>query len=207
MKHLSKRLAKSLLRVGYRHGFFYVRNRTHLPLLLNARGLVGQGVEVGVAQGVYSEQLLKSWKGKRLFSVDPWREYPQEIYRDATNVRQEIHDRQFAETTARLAAFGDRSRVMRMTSSEAATTFGDGELDFVYLDAQHHHEAVKQDIALWMPKIKSGGLFAGHDYVEGDLKEGRFGVKSAVDELAKSQNLKLHVTADPPFPSWFVLIP
>ena len=52
----------------------------------------------------------------------------------------------------------------RMTTDEAAGLFHDGSLDGVFIDADHTYEAVKKDIENWMPKIRKGGILAGHDY-------------------------------------------
>lgn len=54
--------------------------------------------------------------------------------------------------------------VMRLTSCAAARSkFSVGCLDGVFLDAAHDYESVKADIAAWLPKVKPGGIFAGHD--------------------------------------------
>ncbi len=64
-------------------------------------------------------------------------------------------------------------------SAGAATMYGDASLDWVYIDADHHYEAVRRDILAWLPKVKQGGIIAGHDYAE---YEG-FGVVRAVTEI------------------------
>jgi len=201
-----KTFTKKLLGIVYACGVIYVRNRRHLPVLLNARGLTGQGAEIGVSRGTFSEQILQVWQGRKLFSVDPWKEFSQDEYRDITNVQQKSQEAYYTETKARLAGFGERSCIWRMTSAEAANKFENRQLDFVYIDAQHHYEAVKEDISLWFPKLRQGGVLSGHDYVDGRFEEGEFGVKSAVDEFVAFKKLKLHVTSDPSFPSWFVFI-
>lgn len=53
---------------------------------------------------------------------------------------------------------------LRMTSVEAAKLFEDKSLDFVFIDASHQYEDVKNDILAWKPKMKNGGILAGHDY-------------------------------------------
>jgi predicted O-methyltransferase YrrM len=58
----------------------------------------------------------------------------------------------------------DMIRLVKMSSSEAASQFDDRSLHFVYLDASLDYEVVKADIAAWLPKIKEGGVLAGHDY-------------------------------------------
>lgn len=51
----------------------------------------------------------------------------------------------------------------QMTSTEAATIYQDGELDGCFIDAAHDYESAKADIIAWLPKVKKGGFFGGHD--------------------------------------------
>lgn len=53
---------------------------------------------------------------------------------------------------------------IRMTSTEAHENYKDNSLDFVFIDADHTKEGVEADLLHWYPKVKSGGVFAGHDY-------------------------------------------
>lgn len=181
--------------------------RSELTLLLNRRGLTGDGVEVGVKAGEFSEILLDHWRGRRLISVDPWLEQPTEIYADTDNVEQGEHDALHQVTIDRLARFGARSEVWRMTGTEAAARIPAGSLDFVYLDARHDYASVRSDVAEWFPKVKAGGLLAGHDYVDGEFDQGSFGVKRAVDEFFDHRAERVRTTlADPPWVSWFVVV-
>lgn len=66
---------------------------------------------------------------------------------------------------------------IRKTSVDAASDFENESVDIAFVDACHSYECVKADIAAWLPKIKKGGILAGHDYYWGDN-----GVKKAVDE-------------------------
>ena len=53
----------------------------------------------------------------------------------------------------------------RMTTDKAASLFEDSSLDGVFIDADHTYEAVKKDIQNWFPKVRKGGILAGHDYI------------------------------------------
>jgi hypothetical protein len=198
--------AKRTVRFCYRYTISYIRTREEFPHILNSRGLLGEGVEVGVQTGHFSEHILAHWGGKRLYSVDPWREFGKE-YSDVSNVSNDRHEQFYQQTVAKLSRFGQRSVVMRLTSREAAEHFQNGQLDFAYLDAQHHYEAVKDDIALWYPKIRAGGILAGHDYMDGTRSSGTYGVKSAVDQFCKELGVGVFVSREPDWRSWFVIKP
>ncbi len=184
----------------------FLQDRIQFPLLLNALSLTGEGVEVGVQCGVFSEIILREWHGRTLHCVDPWREFPQDKYVDVSNVDQRAHDDNYEHTQVRLRQFSERVHILRKSSREAAAKFVDGQLDFVYLDAQHHYQAVREDIDLWVPKVRRGGILAGHDYLNGEGAAGVFGVKSAVDEFVAERRLRLYVTQEDYWPTWYVLI-
>jgi hypothetical protein len=80
---------------------------------------------------------------------------------------------------------GERKyKSIKATSKTASKKFADESLDVVFIDLTHTYEAVKEDIALWLPKVKKGGYLAGDDYHENWL-----GVIQAVDELLPSRTL------------------
>ena len=39
-------------------------------------------------------------------------------------------------------------------------------IDFIFLDAEHYNPNDRDNIDFWLPKIKPGGMFSGHDWVE-----------------------------------------
>lgn len=71
---------------------------------------------------------------------------------------------------------------LKITSEEASKKFRDKSIKFVFLDASHEYEDVKRDIQNWMPKVKNGGILAGHDYYV-DRYDFFPGVKKAVNEM------------------------
>lgn len=74
------------------------------------------------------------------------------------------------------------------------------EVDVAYIDADHSYEAVKDDIALWYPRIAVGGALCGHDYYPSGAPWP--GVRRAVEEFVAEHQLTLNVYADS---SWMVL--
>ena len=60
----------------------------------------------------------------------------------------------------------DRMTVKSMPSAVAADTYPGGSCDLGCLDASHDEASVSADIKSWLPKVKPGGLLAGHDFDE-----------------------------------------
>jgi hypothetical protein len=206
-----RRVYNRRYRFTYKRTIHRVPSRDELPALLNVRGLLGRGAEVGVKQGRYSDELLSNWHGSELVSIDPWLSAAPDDYVDRSNVSQDRFDEFYEETRERLTGYGSRSTIWRMTSVEAAAKVEDHSFDFVYIDARHDYESVKDDLEAWCSKVRAGGILAGHDYVDGDLPEGEFYVKSAVDEFFGAREIPVHGTEGPSavesFPTWIVEVP
>ena len=153
------------------------------------------GVEVGVLRGEFSAQLLKDWNGT-LYLVDAWKHL--DDYRDASNGDDITHEANYQFVKQRFAR-NPNVVIFRSLSAEAANSFQTGSLDWVYLDANHSYEAVKVDLEAWYPKVRIGGIIAGHDYIDAPNHiAGNFGVKSAVREFFAGGNIH-------EYPDWWVI--
>ena len=168
-------------------------------------GLVGQAVEIGVAEGGFSFYLLDRWPGT-CYQIDPWVHLASKDYQDYCNQDMVEQERRFALVIEKSKQYQGRSRPMRMFSDAAVILFPDNFFDFVYIDANHKLEYIRQDIEMWWPKVKPGGIFAGHDYLDGVITSGDYGVKTAVNEFVQANNLgaSLCVTGEKDYPSWWV---
>ncbi|MFI4989734.1 MAG: class I SAM-dependent methyltransferase [Solirubrobacterales bacterium] len=211
MRSGANRWLRSLMlgvaRPTYTRSLRVVPSRLELPFVLNARGLTGPGVEIGVEEGLFSAYLLEYWRGM-LISVDPWREMAPEEYKDTCNTSQASMEERYETTCKRLAPFGERSQIWRETSAEAAARLSLGSLDFVYLDARHDYDGVSEDLELFFPLVRAGGLIAGHDYNDGVFVEGVHGVRSAVDRFFGERGIPVrHTYTDLPNASWMVRVP
>ena len=132
------------------------------------------GVEIGVQRGQNSEYILKRLNIKKLFLVDIWGDY-------------EGCDRYYADKNFNCVKnkFKNNKKVeiIKAFSVNAVNLIDDNSLDFVYVDGNHKYEYAYQDISLWYPKIKKGGVLGGHDVCHLD-------VLKAVKDFCFEKNIK-----------------
>lgn len=118
--------------------------------------------EVGSWKGMSTSVIAKSIKdfNGTLFAIDHWA--------DSEGVPQHKQ----AETLDVFSVFQHNMKALDvwdiihplvMTSKTAASIFKDNSLDMVFIDADHRYSFIKQDIKMWLPKIKHHGIIAGHD--------------------------------------------
>lgn len=177
-------------------------SRADLARLFAALGFE-RGAEIGVWAGDFSEVLCHTIPGLRLIGVDPWRAY--KTYNERKNNQARL-DAAFQEATTRLQPFG--CQLWRMTSLDAAALVPDRSLDFVYIDANHQEPFITDDLEAWMPKVRSGGILAGHDYHDHPKKPFLQHVKPAVDRFTtRHQIAPWYVLAAEKAPSYFWRVP
>ena len=140
-----------------------------------------RGVEIGVWKGELSERLLLEFPKLTLYLVDPWDDVEQVTMQK--NKREVVAAKMSAFN--RMRQFLSRAVILQITSVQASKEMWGGTLDFAFIDA--NHRSVKEDISVWLPHIKSGGILCGHDYNGvGDRRHG-WGVKRDVDEAFNSR--------------------
>lgn len=141
-------------------------------------------VEVGVWTGDFSERILRSTTPRELNLVDPWRfapEFPKRYYGGLLAENQADMDAIHAGVVKRFGQYLSVN-VHRKTSLEAAASFDDRSLDWVYIDGDHSYDAVRADLQAWWPKIVAGGLLTGDDVGWRD-EGGKQPVRQAVVEF------------------------
>ena len=147
--------------------------------------------EIGVRAGLNASSIFSMLQLKQLYLVDPWKPY-KHVVPYGNGFLPKLSD-----TTVHLPLvikkFKDCSNVtiMQLDSLKAAPKFTDGYFDFVYIDAAHNFEAVKNDILAWFPKVKADGVLGGHDYNLGDSRYCA-GVIRAVDWFVEANKIELY---------------
>lgn len=136
------------------------------------------GVEIGVNEGENAFNILTTMNIKKLYLIDPYIPY---------NEDGKIMDFTDSEKRMRklLASHHKNIKIIKDTSKNAVNEIPDNSVDFVYIDGNHSYEYVKEDLELYYPKLKSGGIMGGHDFSTETL-----GVVKAVIEFMEKNHIK-----------------
>jgi hypothetical protein len=113
--------------------------------------------EVGCYAGESTKMFLESGKITLLYAIDIW-----EDEMDNFKKIQPSHDFSVVEKTFDESMEKFNIKKLKMYFSEALESLP--TLDFIYIDANHDYEFVKDDITNALKKIKKNGLISGHDY-------------------------------------------
>ena len=123
--------------------------------------------EVGCFYGRSSRhmcsEIQKSGKKILLHCIDLWG--------DKLEGQPMDGERVYEHFKTNMKEFEDIYVEWRGNSWDMAQNFNDGQFDFVFIDADHSYESVKKDIEAWMPKVKKGGVLAGHDIHHPPVRE------------------------------------
>jgi hypothetical protein len=182
-----------------------LKSRYDIGHVLTEMGLLGRGVEVGVAFGENAEIILDSCEISQLILVDPWNYVPNENPKGFADAIKDWSGC-YLYCEDKLRRFGDRAVMTRLSSVQGARAFQNNSLDFVYIDANHMRPYIDNDLNAWFDKVKKGGIFGGHDYHNVNTENYQCNVKDAVDEFFSQTNYTIHVTnAEGDAPSWYII--
>ena len=167
--------------------FFY---REDLPKLFNKKTLIG--VELGVARGDFSRELIKSNKFKILFGIDSY----------SLN-HHNLNEYKFALKNVGML---ENYKLINMKFDDALDLFPDKSLDFIYFDGYAHTgQNYGKTINDWSKKIKVNGILSGDDYDDKwELNKkiiDQFALKNKLNLSFTNVNKKKHI-----YSSWYIRI-
>jgi len=154
------------------------------------------GAEIGVMQGLFSINLLEMKKDLKLFCIDQYIMFDPYYRSNKTGARQHAFKSQkewdalYGQVKIKFEKYDGRAVLIRGTSTVSSKRIEDESLDFVFIDANHLYEYVREDILTWIAKVKIGGIISGHDY---NKKDGHLvlNVCKAVDEVFYKDKINL----------------
>jgi predicted O-methyltransferase YrrM len=143
------------------------------------------GLEIGCYRGDGANWLLNNFPNLTLHSIDPYLPYAD--WNGAVNCSaQDMTNGKTVEEIARetLSKHETSGRFMlnKKTSDDAVVDYNNEFFDFIFIDGLHTYNQVFIDCQKYYSKVKSGGIFAGHDY--NTISD----VRRAVDIFATSKN-------------------
>jgi len=158
--------------------------------------------EVGVEKGINAAEMVQKMNIERLYAIDhylPFTDYLGGFC--PPNIQDEVYDIMFKN----LSHHWDKIVLVTRTSVNASKLFSDEFFDFIYIDGNHNYDSVRQDIDVWFPKVKKGGLLGGHDYDIRNIE--RQDVTEAVKDFAKENSLEVMIFpgGQPQFSDWGII--
>jgi predicted O-methyltransferase YrrM len=147
----------------------------------------GVAAEIGVSRGKFTSAIMSINPPRRLHLVDVW--------------NSERYDGALQNTVMTTYATEIESGVVEINKGYSTTvggTFPDGYFDWIYIDTDHSYETTRKELLLYEPKMRVGGIIAGHDFAMGNWRDGiKYGVIEAVHEFCVTRNWEmLHVTME-----------
>jgi predicted O-methyltransferase YrrM len=135
--------------------------------LLDATPEGGTFVELGCYKGKSTSfigvEIHKRKRDINFFAVDSFQGATNST--DANEIKAYEGISEIEESyTYNVSLIGNKIKTIVSLTDEAAQYFEDGSVDVIFVDGGHSYEVVKADILAWLPKMKKGGIMAGHDY-------------------------------------------
>ena len=117
--------------------------------------------EIGVWKGDNAKTILDILKPSKMYLIDPWMyydDYPRKLGADGSQKQMEDI---YNQVVKRFMKY-DNVSIMREKSEDALKKID--YLDWIYIDGNHIHEYVKNDLELSWNIIPIGGYIIGDDY-------------------------------------------
>lgn len=163
-----------------------IKFRSELNRLLDYFSLPRRVCELGCAEGLFSKQICQ-WGIDEFWMIDNWATISGQSGDGGFD--QSWHDKNYHEAMQRV--FDYPVVVLRGLTKDKIPSIPNNHLGMIYIDAAHDYDSVYSDLKMSIPKVVSGGIIAGHDYLNMS-----YGVNRAVNEFCKTRGLIIHTVPD-----------
>lgn len=163
-----------------------IATRADLSLFVPYNGIM---IELGVAAGDFAVELIRANPDANYVGVDRWSDHHD--------------DQEMIYASQRINGASDYAEIIHSTFTDALHRVTDECADLIYIDGYAHTgQESGQTLDDWYPKLKSGGIFAGHDYCAQYQP-----TIDAVDSFVAKHGLTLNIINDGDHPSWWIVKP
>lgn len=115
-------------------------------------------VEIGCWEGkstvCMANKIKNIKKNIKFYAIDIWEPYQQ---------GELVWKANYEKYLKNIEPVKDYINTIKGDSCEVSKQFADKSVDFIFIDGNHHYDFIKRDIEAWYPKLKEGGVIAGHD--------------------------------------------
>lgn len=111
-------------------------------------------IEIGTWKGENAKSLLENLNIKKIYLIDPYEKY--------SDFKREGISRAEKEARKKLKPYSKKIKSIKKYSRDAIKDIPES-VDFVYIDGNHKHDYVLDDMKKYFSKIKEKGILAGHD--------------------------------------------
>jgi predicted O-methyltransferase YrrM len=142
-------------------------------------------VEIGSYCGASGSIIAEHFPNSIIFCTDLWEKYVEDcsVY-DMDKQELELKEAEAIFDTVVLKYPNIIKN--KVSSRDFALNTADNSIDLIYIDGNHSYSAVKEDLEIWFPKIKSGGYITGHDFFWPSVRQ-------ALDEFFKGPPMEVFV--------------
>jgi predicted O-methyltransferase YrrM len=137
-----------------------------IDLCTTIYGILGdnlQIIEIGSYCGASAKIISDNFVHSTINCVDMWEKYIEDCSTYDID-KQELELKEAEKIFDKVISVKKNIVKNKTSSVEFSKKVLDKSIDFIYIDGNHQYSSVKEDLILWIPKIKNGGIVSGHDY-------------------------------------------
>ena len=172
----------------------YVQSLIHAINLTQSEGSIF--VEVGTGHGESICTIAQNCANvSHLFGIDPYVPYDDWLKDVPDGNPWEHKDEKIVDVSRiickhniKFSGNSDKIKLIEKPAEIASIEFEDQSIDVVFLDAYSKPEDIYASLDIWYPKVKTGGIFSGHDYQFGN-------VRTVIDTWRNNNNISVPISS------------